>query len=218
MNINLLHGKAFGSGTNKLRTTGSLLHVKSSGKTWVSEQNVSRIREAFQRSPHNQFLLLAVDMLQRTDVSPDLLHPVCFLDEVTFHVNGVVNRYNCRIWGTQNPHVTRELERGSPKVNVWVSLMPKLIGTFFFSIKTVTGHFYLDMLEPHALPQLPPQTILQQYGVPPYFCHHVRNHLNRVAGRWISKGEPIAWPPRSPDLTPLDFFLLGLCEEHCLPG
>jgi hypothetical protein len=26
---------------------------------------------------------------------------------------------------------------------------------------------------------------------------------------------PIAWPPRSPDLTSLDSFLVGLCEEHC---
>jgi hypothetical protein len=36
----------------------------------------------------------------------------------------------------------------------------KLIGPFFFSEKSVTGFSYLDMLELHALPQLPPQTIL----------------------------------------------------------
>jgi hypothetical protein len=62
------------------------------------------------------------------------------------------------------------------------------------------------MLELDALPQLPPQTVLQQDGVPPHFCYHVRNHLDReIAGRWIGRGGPIAWPPRSPDLTPLDF-------------
>ena len=26
-------------------------------------------------------------------------------------------------------------------------------------------------------------------------------------GHWIGRGGPVAWPPRSPDLTPLDFFL-----------
>jgi hypothetical protein len=84
----------------------------------------------------------------------------------------------------------------------------KLIGPFFFSEKTVTRRSYLDMLELYALLQLPPQTILQQDGVQPHFCHHIRNHLDRdMAGRWISRGGPIAWPPRSPDLTPLDFFL-----------
>jgi hypothetical protein len=45
---------------------------------------------------------------------------------------------------------------------------------------------------------------LQQDGAPSHFCHHVRNHL---AGRWIGRDGPIAWPPRSPDLTPLGFFL-----------
>lgn len=27
--------------------------------------------------------------------------------------------------------------------------------------------------------------------------------------RWIGRGGPVQWPPRSPDLTPLDFFLWG---------
>jgi hypothetical protein len=36
---------------NKLRTTGSLLHVKPPGETRTSEEIVNRIREAFQRSP-----------------------------------------------------------------------------------------------------------------------------------------------------------------------
>jgi hypothetical protein len=35
---------------NKLRTTDSLLRIKSPGKTQTSEENVNRIREAFQRS------------------------------------------------------------------------------------------------------------------------------------------------------------------------
>jgi hypothetical protein len=36
-----------------------------------------------------------------------------FSDEATFH--GVVNRYNYRIWGSQNPHVTCELEEAAPE-------------------------------------------------------------------------------------------------------
>jgi hypothetical protein len=63
------------------------------------------------------------------------------------------------------------------------------------------------MMELYALPELPPQTILQQDGAPPHFYHHVRNHLDReMAGRWIGSGQ-IAWSPRSPDLTPFGFFL-----------
>ena len=36
---------------------------------------------------------------------------------------------------------------------------------------------------------------------------------NNLADRWIGRGGPndrnITWPPRSPDLTPLDFYLWG---------
>jgi hypothetical protein len=39
---------------NNLRTTGSLLRVRS-GKTQTSEENVNRIREASQRSPRESF-------------------------------------------------------------------------------------------------------------------------------------------------------------------
>jgi hypothetical protein len=31
--------------------------------------------------------------------------------------------------------------------------------------------------------------------------------------RWIGRSGPIAWPPRSPDLTPLDFFLWGYVKN-----
>ena len=31
-------------------------------------------------------------------------------------------------------------------------------------------------------------------------------------GVWIGRGGPIAWPPRSPDLSPVDFFLWGFLK------
>jgi hypothetical protein len=34
-----------------------------------------------------------------------------------------------------------------------------------------------------------------------------------MAGRWIGRGGPIAWPFRSPDLTPLIFFLCGYVKK-----
>ncbi|PNF42395.1 hypothetical protein B7P43_G02556 [Cryptotermes secundus] len=43
--------KSFWFWDNKLRATDSLLRVKSPGKTRTSEENVNRIREAFQQSP-----------------------------------------------------------------------------------------------------------------------------------------------------------------------
>ncbi|KYN27435.1 hypothetical protein ALC57_03144 [Trachymyrmex cornetzi] len=36
----------------------------------------------------------------------------------------------------------------------------------------------------------------------------VRNHLDLTfPGRWIGRGGPVSWCPRSPDLSSLNFFL-----------
>jgi hypothetical protein len=35
---------------------------------------------------------------------------------------------------------------------------------------------------------------------------------------WDGRDGPLPWPPRSPDITPLDFFPVGLCQEHCVPN
>jgi hypothetical protein len=32
-------------------------------------------------------------------------------------------------------------------------------------------------------------------------------------GRWVGSGAPTAWPPRSPDLIPLDFFAWGFIKD-----
>ncbi|XP_076237366.1 uncharacterized protein LOC143181061 [Calliopsis andreniformis] len=45
-------------------------------------------------------------------------------------------------------------------------------------------------------------------GAPAHFGRSVREFLNNTyEDRWIGRLGPVAWPPRSPDLTPLDFFL-----------
>ena len=47
-------------------------------------------------------------------------------------------------------------------------------------------------------------------GAPAHFSHIVREHLNECfPNRWVGKGGPTPWLPRSPDLNPLDFFLWG---------
>ncbi|GBN87611.1 hypothetical protein AVEN_135866-1 [Araneus ventricosus] len=81
-----------------------------------------------------------------------------FSDETTFHLSGKVNRHNVRVWGAEFPHVTVELERDSPKVNVFCAISKtKLYGPFFFIEEAVTGPAYLDMLQLWLFPQLTPR-------------------------------------------------------------
>ena len=50
----------------------------------------------------------------------------------------------------------------------------------------------------------------QHDGTPAHNAVNARRHLNEVFGnRWIGRNGPVAGPARSPDLTPLDFYLWG---------
>lgn len=56
---------------------------------------------------------------------------------------------------------------------------------------------------------------LQLDGAPAHFSAIVREILNEnFQQRWIGRGGSIAWPPRSPDLNPLDFFLWGYVKSE----
>ena len=49
---------------------------------------------------------------------------------------------------------------------------------------------------------------------PPHYATVVREWLDETfPGRWIGRCGPIEWPPRSPDLTPPDFFLWGYLKD-----
>lgn len=160
------------------------------------------------------------EMLDRIADDETYLNHVIFSDESTFHVSGKVNTHNCRIWGSEPPHLQLQHVRASPKVNVFCALSKtKVYGPFFFQEKTVNGIVYLDMLEQFLIPQIDADDQeghiqFQQDGAPPHYLTDVRDCLNmRFPGRWIGRGGPTTWPPRSPDLTPLDFFLWGFLKD-----
>ena len=84
---------------------------------------------------------------------------------------------------------------------------------FFFGNGNVTGSTYRNMLIYYAFPQfarLRSDHIFQQDGASPHFATQVRAYqVRRRPNNWIGRGGPVSWPPRSPDLTPCDFFLWG---------
>ena len=52
--------------------------------------------------------------------------------------------------------------------------------------------------------------IFQQEGAPAHHSSLARNYSDyKRPNNWIERGGPVDWPPRSPDLTPSDFFLWG---------
>jgi hypothetical protein len=76
------------------------------------------------------------------------------------------------------------------------------------------------MLQQFVIPQLHEDVQegrihFQQDSSPPHYLEEVREYLSTCfPGRWIGRAAPIAWTPRYPDLTPLDFFLWGFVKDR----
>ncbi|GBM88536.1 hypothetical protein AVEN_40713-1 [Araneus ventricosus] len=96
-----------------------------------------RIVRALEPDDRSRRAYFATDMLRRIDDDSEFLNRIMFSDEACFSLFGIINRHNVRIWGSENPHKYREVQRHSPKVNVWCGLMyDRAIGPFFFTEKT----------------------------------------------------------------------------------
>lgn len=162
-------------------------------------------------------------ILNKINEDPAFLLKVLFSNEATFKSNALVNRHNMHYYATENPRWMREIDRQSRwSLNVWAGIINnKLIGPYFFE-GILTGQMYLEFLAtelPVLLEDVDLETRrnmwFQQDGAPAHFHRAVRDFLHdRFGNHWIGRGGPIAWPARSPDLTPLDFFLWGYVKQE----
>ncbi|GFW38336.1 putative transposable element [Trichonephila clavipes] len=121
---------------------------------------------------------------------------ILFSDEAHFWLNGYVNKQNCRIGSEANPQVYVETPLHPEKLTVSCALWAGgIIGPYFF--KNDEGH-----------------NIRVNDGAT---CHTTRATIDLLkdtfGDRLISRFGPVNWPPRSCDLTPLDYFLWGYVKS-----
>ncbi|GFX38541.1 DUF4817 domain-containing protein [Trichonephila clavipes] len=129
-------------------------------------------------------------------VVPDFHKRILFSDEAHFWLNGYVNKQNCRIWSEANPQVYVETPLHPEKLTVWCALWAGgIIGPNF--VKNDEGH----------------NLTVNEAVVPTRRrnMHTARATIDLLkdtfGDRLISRFGPVNWPPRSCDLTPLDYFL-----------
>ncbi|GFX79462.1 putative transposable element [Trichonephila clavipes] len=151
-------------------------------------------------------------------VVPDFHKRILFSDEAHFWLNGYVKKQNCRIWSEANPQVYVETPLHPEKLTVWCALWAGgIIGPNFFKNEeghnvTVNGNRYRAMITNFFIPELNNHDVqelwFQQDGAT---CHIARAAIyslkDTFGDRLISRFGPVNWPPRSCDLTPLDYFL-----------
>ncbi|GFW93837.1 transposable element Tc3 transposase [Trichonephila clavipes] len=123
-----------------------------------------------------------------------------------------------------NPQVYVETPLHPEKLTVWCALWAGgIIGLYFFKNDeghnvTVNGdryraritNFFIPVLNNHDVQEL----WFQQDGAT---CHTARATIDLLkytfGDRLISRFGPVNWPPRSCDLTPLDYFLWGYVKS-----
>ena len=185
------------------RTMRSTLHLKPYKISCVNE-----LQEA-DYEKRVAYCIWFADFIRKE--GDDILDITFFSDEAWFHLGGYVNSQNNRYWSTGNPHHMHESPLHQQKIGVWCAMSRKrIIGPIFFS-ETISSDRYCELIITPFLEQL--QRIEKRHG---YFqqdgatAHTANNSMSLLRGvfgdRMISRG---TWPPRSPDLTPPDFYLWG---------
>ncbi|XP_030759610.1 uncharacterized protein LOC115885008 [Sitophilus oryzae] len=127
-----------------------------------------------------------------------------------------------RFWSQKNEHRSFEYRTQYPqKLNIWEDILgDHLIGPFFIG-GTLNADKYLELLQNQVFsavqnfPDLDLKTVwFQQDGCPAHNAVRVKEFLsNNFPNRLISGTGDIRWPPKSPDLSPSDFFLWGYLKK-----
>uniref|UniRef100_A0A8C4XBZ0 Transposase n=1 Tax=Erpetoichthys calabaricus TaxID=27687 RepID=A0A8C4XBZ0_ERPCA len=188
-----------------------------SAKLNICKTSVLRMLHEMKHTPYHPRLLHALNKddfdrrieflemwLARLEGDPELAQNVVWTDEAIFHTSGSVNRHYCVFWRADNPHITTEVEHKFPGVMVWAGVSyDGIVGPYFLE-GNITGDRFLNLLNFDRM-------WWQQDRAPPHFAVNVTNFLDQqFPNRWLGHQGPVEWPPRSPDLTPPDFFGLWL--------
>ena len=139
-----------------------------------------------------------------------------FSDEANFVNTGNVNKHYIHYWANENSRCMRTVPFQHPwSVNCWCVIVgDHVIGPYFFEGR-LTGQVYANFLQ-NVLPQLMEDVPLHfrinmwmhHDGAPPHYAMCSRQVMNEIFDeKWIGRGSPVAWSPRSPNLTSPDYFL-----------
>ena len=160
----------------------------------------------------------------------NFLDSILIGDEAGFAMNGEVNTRNVRQYAPKGQPPAFNFQRNDSHaiLTVWAGLCGNglIIGPYFFE-GNANGIAYLRMLNEFVFPQLALHFNNQywegmfrglwwvQDGAPAHRLVEVRDRLNAVFvnNHVIGFGHNVEWPPRSPDLTPCDFFLWGYLKD-----
>lgn len=216
---------------NKIEGDPQISTRKISRELNITHTIVWQVLRSYQLYPYHMQrvqALLSRDFLPRVDLciwlrnrlirTPDFLSHVLFTDEASFSRDAIINFHNNHIWAEDNPNaIIENHSQVQFSLNIWVGIIgDHLVGPCILP-QRLTGEEYRRFLE-YKLPELLEEVDLETRnrmwfmhdGAPAHFSLITRQFLDgKYPNRWIGRAGPQLWPPRSPDLNPLDYFLWG---------
>lgn len=168
-------------------------------------------------------------ILRSVERDDSFLNKILWTDEATFTRRGKVNFHNLHVWSHENPHEIRPRAfQNEFSVNVWLGVQDNQLCGPHFLPPRLNSLLFLHFLEndlPNYLEDIPlnmrREAWFQMDGAPAHYGNNIINWCNtNFPGRWIGRMRgvyganepargPAGWPPRSPDLNVLDFFVWG---------
>ena len=136
-------------------------------------------------------------------------------------IKGTPNRQNFRDWSPTKPVEFTEKPLHSPKVTVWCGLSGnRIYGQYHenpntMKSQTINRVTYLNMLKETFHDDTNSDKWLQQDGATAHTAGEEKEWLKRrFSGRIIFHRSELQWPPRSPYLSPLYFYIWGFVKER----
>lgn len=153
------------------------------------------------------------------NANPNFCNTILWTDETTFTNSGMFNRKNKHFYAVANPHLFQETKpQIRYSINLWCGIIGNhIIGPKFIE-RNLNGVTYVNLLT-EALEEMPLAALrniewLMQDGCAAHNSAIARDFLDtNFLNRWIGTRGPVRWPPRSPCLNPLDYFLWGFLKN-----
>lgn len=207
-----------------------------STETGIAYTTIQRILKKYKFSPYKHQRVQTLEdgdadrrlqfcrwFIDKCIEDPNFSRKILWSDEANFSNRGMRNTKNDHYWATENPLLVQQLNpQRRFSVNVWCGLIgSKILGPYFYH-GSLTGERYAQFLEPllqEFLDDLDLESRLdihfQQDGAPPHNYREVPRLLQQLFGdKWIATYGPVPFPPRSPDITPLDFYFWGYVKSE----
>ena len=151
------------------------------------------------------------------------LQKVFFTDEKAFYLDPPVNNQGMRVWGVgrkrdlSSERLVRQRAKFSRHVMVSAGVCYNGKGRLHFvpdKVK-VNTECYVNRLLPDLLQDchdlLGEDFVFQQDGAPAHTANRTQNFLEQNCPDFIKKDD---WPPNSPDINPLDFYVWGIMLDR----